>query len=96
MSRQSRKSTAHAKKRALERYGISDLDIKTVRWQYREGIARVFDREPRARVVKMFCVIGKLDTPVIYNEKRQVVITVLPPDAPEVIRARAKEAEAAT
>ena len=82
----------HARNRAAERYGLymdnQDIRLLANRLMIGEGVE--FERESR-HISKAFILVGDTEIPVVYNRTRGRVITILPPDAKEVIRARERE-----
>jgi hypothetical protein len=87
---------AHAAKRAGERYGIllDEAEIRLLSNKIMLGDCEIFETEGRRKskqTLKVFVnTDGGVQIPVIYSPQRKSIITVLPPDAAEVVRAKNK------
>lgn len=78
----------HARARAIQRYGV-DLSLRRVRRQFETGRVIVFERE-RGGIIKMFVAASGKLVPIVYHSKKQFIITTLPQEAAEVMRAKSK------
>jgi len=84
---------AHARERALERYGVvlTDDAMRDMRAQIRSGQAKVV--QMRSKTFGIFLVYwadADRDVPVFYHGARRQIVSVLPPEAGDMNNAGAE------
>jgi hypothetical protein len=73
----------HAKRRALERHGLSDVSLKKIVADIQRGKAQFVERQS-LRVTKWLVTVGGKQVLVVYDNKSHTVATFLPENAREL------------
>lgn len=85
----------HVIKRARERYDLrlEHIDVITLGTMIRLGLGRPITNRVHRGCRKVFVsTVGGDELPVVYNNEMATIVTVLPPEAKEVVRARVRRA----